>query len=94
MTPEARKELDDLLQIAQNWIDQDVRTADCDGKDGFLLDDFIEFLSHQLTPYARRLLECNHITNKEYDQFFWVLKGKVSEFKKRLRLPENPEGGK
>jgi hypothetical protein len=89
LTPEVRKELDDLLTIAQNWVNQDVRTADCDGKDGFLVDDFIEFLSLQVMPYARRLRECDYITTDELAAFIFTLRRKADDFRKRLKIPDD-----
>ena len=88
MTPEVRKELDDLTNIVSNWIDCEVRLADCDGTDGFLIDDFIEDIAYQVTPYVRRLRECGHITTDEFADFITILREKVTEFRRRLNLPE------
>ena len=66
--------------------------ADCDGTEGFILDDLIEDLSKQMLPYVRRLYECKYITDIEYGQFLKELREKANELRERLRLPENPEG--
>jgi hypothetical protein len=90
--PEVRKELDDLLKVVSNWIDCEVANADCDGRDHFLLDDFIEDISYQVLPYVRRFVQLGHITNEQYGEFLLELKAKADELRKRLRLPEDPEG--
>ena len=80
--------------ICQNWVDQEIRLSDCDGTDGFVLEDFIEFVALQVIPYGRRLQQTGYITSVEYTEFILDLRGKADELRQRLRLPEDPPNSK
>lgn len=83
-----QKELADLYQMAKNWYDSDIRGADCDGVEDFILSDYMEKINQWMMPYVARFLEIEAITQEEYGEFTGKLWKLCEDMRTALHLPE------
>jgi len=64
MDPAVRKELDDMLMMVRAWADDKIITAGAEDGWEFLAQELSEEIDDHVCPYARRLVECKHITSE------------------------------
>lgn len=87
MEKKTQKELNDLYQMAENWYKSDIRMADFDGTDAWIFEDYMEKIGAWMMPYINRLLQCEHITMEERNEFVSKLGGLCDRMRGELCLP-------
>ena len=92
--------VDGVIEAGKEYIGVDIKgneihipgrqAADCDGTEQFLLDDFIEKISHWLMPYVNNIYrtEENEVGEKDYNDFCAQLAKRIQRMRRKLRLPE------
>ena len=91
MDEKTQTEINTLHQMVQNWKKCDLGYWTEEGPNEWIYTDFIEKLSTWLMPYVRRLAECGHITELEYESFMERLKGEIEDMFRLLGLPDTEE---
>ena len=69
MQDNVRKELDALEQMVLNWKASYLGFATSDGNNEFLLEEFHEEITTYISPYLRRLYQCDYLTVDEAEKF-------------------------
>ena len=69
MQENVRKELDALEQMVLNWKASYLGFATSDGNNEFLVEEFQEEISTYISPYLRRLYQCDYLTVDQAEKF-------------------------
>lgn len=69
MDENVRKELEVLRGMVLTWKKSYLGWAPSDGGGEFLAEDFLEDIENHVSPYVRRLFECQHLTGAEAREF-------------------------
>jgi len=88
MDPAVRKELDDMLMMVRAWADDKIITAGAEDGWEFLAQELSEEIDDHVCPYARRLVECKHITSEEHMDFMEACYANVNMLAEYLRPAE------
>ncbi len=64
-----RRELDALETMLSNWKANYLGFATSDGNNEFLVEEFQEEITTYISPYVRRLYQCNYLTSHEAEDF-------------------------
>jgi hypothetical protein len=92
MQENVRKELDTLEQMVFNWKANYLGFATSDGNNEFLLEEFHEEITTYISPYLRRLYQCEYLTVDEADEFLDYCYNQVEELRLQIQELENPPG--
>jgi hypothetical protein len=92
MQENVRKELDNLEQMVFNWKVNYLGFATSDGNNEFLLEEFHEEITTYISPYLRRLYQCEYLTVDEADEFLDYCYNQVEELRLQIQELENPPG--
>ena len=92
MQENVRKELDTLEQMVFNWKANYLGFATSDGNNDFLLEEFHEEITTYISPYLRRLYQCEYLTVDEADEFLDYCYNQVEELRLQIQELENPPG--
>jgi len=92
MEENVRKELDTLEHMVLNWKANYFRFATPDGGNDFLLEEFQEEVMLYISPYVRRLYECEYLTPGEAEEFMDHLYNQVDELRLQIQELESPPG--
>lgn len=92
MQENVRKELDALEQMVFNWKANYLSFATSDGNNEFLLEEFHEEITTYISPYLRRLYQCEYLTVDEADEFLDYCYNQVEELRLQIQELENPPG--
>jgi len=90
MQENVRKELDNLEQLVFNWKASYLGFATSDGNNDFLLEEFREEITTYISPYLRRLYQCEYLTVDEADEFLDYCYNQVEELRLQIQELENP----
>ena len=90
MQENVRKELDALEQMVLNWKAGYLGFATSDGNNEFLVEEFQEEITNYLSPYVRRLYQCEYITVEEAEEFMDHCYNQVDELRLQIQELENP----
>jgi hypothetical protein len=90
MQENVRKELDALEQMVFNWKASFLGFATPEGGNDFLVEEFQEEISTYLSPYVRRLYQCEYITQLEAEEFMDHCYDQVNELRHLIRELETP----
>ena len=90
MEENVHKELNALEEMVLNWKRNYLEYATADGNNDFLVAEFQEEISTYISPYLRRLFQCEHITQMEASEFLNDCYGQVEELQQSIRDLENP----
>jgi len=83
-----RKELDALEQMVLNWKANYLRFATPEGGNDFLLEEFQEEISTYMSPYLRRLFQCEYITGEQAEAFLNACYNQVDDLRAQIREME------
>lgn len=90
MEENVRQELDALEQMVRNWKRNYLEYATPEGNNDFLLAEFQEEISTYLSPYLRRLFQCEHLTAEEAEEFLTACYNQVEDLRAQIREVETP----
>ena len=90
MEENVRKELEALEMMVLNWKRSYLEDATPDGNNDFLVEEFQAEISTYMSPYLRRLFQCEHITPEEAEEFLNYCYSQVDVLRAEIREKENP----
>lgn len=90
MEENVRKELDALEAMVLNWKANYLQYATPDGNNEFLLEEFHEEITTYMSPYIRRLFQCEYITAEQAEKFLNHLYDQVEELRQEIKDLETP----
>jgi hypothetical protein len=90
MEDNVRKELDDLEMMVLNWKRTYLGDATPEGNNDFLVEEFQEEITTYMSPYLRRLFQCNHLTQQEAGEFLDSCYSQVDDLRRLIRELETP----
>ena len=85
MEENVRQELEALEAMVLNWKRSYLEHATPDGNNEFLAEEFHEEISTYMSPYLRRLYQCEHLTQQESEEFLNACYGQVDELQALIR---------
>jgi len=90
MEENVRKELDALEMMVLNWKQCYLGDATPEGNNDFLVEEFQEEITTYMSPYLRRLFECDHLTQQEAGGFLDSCYSQVDDLRRLIRELETP----
>ena len=90
MEDNVRKELDALEMMVLNWKQCYLGDATPEGNNDFLVEEFQEEITTYMSPYLRRLFECDHLTQQEAGEFLDSCYSQVDDLRRLIRELETP----
>ena len=90
MEENVRKELDDLEMMVFNWKQCYLGDATPEGNNDFLMEEFQEEITTYMSPYLRRLFQCDHLTQQEAGEFLDSCYSQVDDLRRLIREVETP----
>ncbi|MFZ5451201.1 MAG: hypothetical protein ACOZF2_04945 [Thermodesulfobacteriota bacterium] len=90
MEENVRQELKALEEMVLNWKQNYLEYASPEGNNDFLVEEFHEEISTYLSPYLRRLFQCNYLTQAQAEEFLDHCYSQVDELRRLIRELENP----
>jgi hypothetical protein len=87
MEANVRKELEVLKGMVTAWRDSYQAASPADGEGDYLVHEFVEEIEIHVYPYARRLWECDHLSQAEADEFLDFCYRQVEELRSSMKLP-------
>jgi hypothetical protein len=69
MEENVRKELEVIRGMVLTWKQSYLGSVPGDGGGEFLAEDFLEDIENHVSPYVRRLFDCQHLTGAEVREF-------------------------
>jgi hypothetical protein len=92
MQDNVRKELDALEQMVLNWRASYLGFATPEGNNDFLVEEFQEEISTYMSPYLRRLFQCEYLTVEEAEEFMDQCYDQVEVLRLQILELESPSG--
>lgn len=90
MEENVRKELDALEMMVFNWKQCYLGDATPEGNNDFLMEEFQEEITTYMSPYLRRLFQCDHLTQQEAAEFLDSCYSQVDDLRRLIREVETP----
>ncbi|MGB8991199.1 MAG: hypothetical protein WCD80_04005 [Desulfobaccales bacterium] len=90
MEKNVRKELDDLEMMVFNWKQCYLGDATPEGNNDYLVEEFQEEITTYMSPYLRRLFQCDHLTQQEAGEFLDSCYSQVDDLRQLIRELETP----
>jgi hypothetical protein len=90
MQDNVRQELDALEMMVLNWKRAYLEHATPDGNNDFLVAEFQEEITTYMSPYLRRLFQCEHLTEMEAAEFLDSCYSQVDELRRLIQELETP----
>jgi hypothetical protein len=90
MEENVRKELNDLEMMVLNWKRSHLECATPEGNNDFLVQEFQEEIATYISPYLRRLFQCNHLVQEEAAEFLDSCARQVDDLRRLIRELETP----
>ena len=84
-----RKELNALEEMVLNWKRNYLEYATPEGNNDFLVQEFQEEITTYLSPYLRRLFQCEYITEMEASEFLGSCYGQVDDLRRLIQEKES-----
>jgi hypothetical protein len=94
MEENVTKELDTLKGMLNNWKRGFISWASPDGDNEYVLLEFQEEIDSQVYPYVTRLLEANHLSQSEAQEFMDYCYSQVEDLRDQLNKVETNESKK
>lgn len=88
MEENVRKELDALEMMVFNWKQSYLRDATPDGNNDCLVEEFEEEIITYMSPYLRRLYQCEHLTTEEMQEFLNFCHRQVEDLRNLIQAME------
>jgi hypothetical protein len=90
MEENVRKELEALEMMVLNWKRTYLGDATPEGNNDFLVEEFQEEISTYISPYLRRLFQCEHLTQPEAEEFMNGCSSQVDDLRRLIQELETP----
>jgi hypothetical protein len=90
MEENVRKELEALEMMVLNWKRCYLEDATPDGNNDFLVGEFQGEIMTYVSPYVRRLYQCEHLTADEAQEFLSYCDRQVEDLRNLIREVETP----
>lgn len=90
MEENVRKELDDLEMMVFNWKQCYLGDATPEGNNDYLVEEFQEEITTYMSPYLRRLFQCEHLTQQEAGEFLDSCYSQVDDLRRLIQELETP----
>jgi hypothetical protein len=90
MEENVRQELKALEAMVLNWKQRYLEYATPDGNNDFLVEEFQEEITTYLSPYLRRLFQCEYLTHEEAEEFRNACYSQVDDLQAQIREVETP----
>jgi hypothetical protein len=90
MEENVRQELDTLEKMVRNWKRGYLEYASPDGNNDFLVQEFQEEINTYISPYLRRLFQCEHLTQPEAEEFLNACYSQVDILRAEIQAVETP----
>jgi len=90
MEENVRQELAAMEQMVLNWKSNHLGFATPDGGNDFLIEDFEEEIITYVSPYLRRLYQCEHLTAEEAEEFMNHCNNQVEDLRRLIQEVETP----
>jgi hypothetical protein len=90
MEENVRQELNALEEMVLNWKRNYLEYATPDGNNGFLVEEFQEEITTYISPYLRRLFQCEYVTEMEASEFLDSCYRQVDDLRQLIREVETP----
>ncbi len=88
MEENVQKEVEALRRMVLAWKKSYLESVPPDGEGEFLVKEFLEEIETNLSPYLRRLFECNYVTQSEADEFLGFCYNQAEDLRNSLRQGE------
>jgi hypothetical protein len=90
MEENVRKELEAMEMMVLNWKKVYLGDATPDGNNDFLVEEFQEEINRYISPYLRRLFQCEHLTEMEASEFLDSCYRQVDDLRRLIQEVETP----
>jgi hypothetical protein len=90
MEENVRQELKALEAMVLNWKRNYLEDASPDGNNDFLVEEFQEEINTYMSPYLRRLFQCEHLTEMEASEFLDSCYSQVDDLRRLIQELETP----
>jgi hypothetical protein len=90
MEDNVRQELQALEAMVLNWKRSYLEHATPDGNNDFLVEEFQEEITTYVSPYLRRLFQCEHLTQAQAEEFLDSCYHQVDDLRRLIRELEQP----
>jgi hypothetical protein len=90
MEENVHQELEALELMVLNWKQNYLEYATPDGNNDFLVEEFQEEITTYMSPYLRRLFQCEHLTQQEAEEFLNACYSQVDVLRAQIRGVETP----
>ena len=90
MKENVRQELEALEMMVFNWKQCYLGDATPEGNNDFLVEEFREEITTYMSPYLRRLFECDHLTQQEAGEFLDSCYSQVDDLRRLIQELEWP----
>jgi hypothetical protein len=90
MEENVRQELEALEMMVLNWKRSYLGDATPEGNNDFLLHEFQEEINTYVSPYLRRLFQCEHLSHAEAEEFLNACYDQVEVLRAEIRALETP----
>jgi hypothetical protein len=90
MEENVRQELKALEEMVLSWKRNYLEYATPEGNNDFLVEEFQEEITSYLSPYLRRLFECEHLTQPEKEEFLDSCYRQVDDLRRLIQELETP----
>jgi hypothetical protein len=90
MEENVRQELEALEAMVLNWKQNYLEYASPEGNNDFLVEEFQEEITTYMSPYLRRLFQCEHLTQTQATEFLENCYGQVDDLRRLIQEMETP----
>jgi hypothetical protein len=90
MEDNIRQELEALEKMVLNWKANYLSFATPEGNNDFLVEEFQEEITTYMSPYLRRLFQCEYLTTQEAEEFLNHLYDQVDDLRRLIQEVETP----
>lgn len=90
MKENVRQELEALEAMVLNWKRNYLEYASPEGNNDFLVEEFQEEITTYMSPYLRRLFQCDYLTETQAAEFLDSCYNQVDDLRRLIRELENP----
>jgi hypothetical protein len=90
MEENVRKELEALEMMVLNWKRTYLGDATPEGNNDFLVEEFQEEITTYISPYLRRLFQCEHLTQPEAEEFLTSCYSQADDLRRLIQELEAP----
>jgi hypothetical protein len=90
MEENVRQELEALEAMVRNWKRNYLEYATPEGNNDFLVEEFQEEITTYMSPYLRRLFQCEYLTQEEAEEFLNACYSQVDDLRAQIQEVETP----